>query len=98
VARQRVRAGNGPPTDLLAARWAPWWEFRRGRRLPAGCFRPPPSVDAAVLVVARRPVPSLPAAQSRKYASFVERGFRSRADARDLGVEQWVELFRAAAR
>jgi 23S rRNA (adenine-N6)-dimethyltransferase len=96
VARERVRVGNGPPTDLLGARWAPRWEFGRGRRLPAGCFRPPPPVDAAVLVVTRRAVPLLPVAQSRKYASFVERSFKSRADARELGVDQWVGLFRAA--
>jgi 23S rRNA (adenine-N6)-dimethyltransferase len=42
VARERVRAASGPPTDLLGARWGPWWEFHRGRRLPAACFRPPP--------------------------------------------------------
>jgi 23S rRNA (adenine-N6)-dimethyltransferase len=98
VARQRVRAGSGPPTDLLAARWGPWWEFRRGRRLPADFFRPPPAVDGAVLVVRRRPVPLLPVAQNRRYASFVERSFRSRPDARELGVDQWVELFRTVAR
>ena len=98
VARQRVRAGSGPPTDLLAARWGPWWEFRRGRRLPASCFRPPPSVDGAVLVVTRRRVPLLPVAQSRKYTSFVARAFRSRADAPQLGVDRWVELFRAFER
>jgi 23S rRNA (adenine-N6)-dimethyltransferase len=98
VARERVRVGTGPPTDLLGARWGPWWEFRRGRRLPAGCFRPRPSVDAAVLVVTRRPVPLLPVAQSRTYASFVERSFRTRTDARELGVDRWVGLFQAAAR
>jgi 23S rRNA (adenine-N6)-dimethyltransferase len=98
VARERVRVGNGPPTDLLGARWAPWWEFRRGRRLPARSFRPPPSVDAAVLVVSRRPVPLIPATQCRKYVSFVERAFRSRADARELSVDQWIGLFRADAR
>jgi 23S rRNA (adenine-N6)-dimethyltransferase len=98
VARERARVAHGPPTDLLGARWAPWWDFRRGRRLPARCFRPPPSVDAAVLVVTRRSVPMLPIAQSRNYASFVERAFRSRTDARELGVDQWVRLFRAAGR
>jgi 23S rRNA (adenine-N6)-dimethyltransferase len=98
VARQRVRAASGPPTDLLAARWGPWWEFRRGRRLPAGCFRPPPSVDAAVLIVTRRSVPLLPVAQTQRYASFVARAFRSRTDARQLGVDQWVGLFQACAR
>jgi 23S rRNA (adenine-N6)-dimethyltransferase len=98
VARARVRAGNGPPTDLLGARWGPWWTFRRGRRLPAACFRPRPSVDAAVLVATRRPTPLLPVAVSKRYASFVARAFRSRADARNLGPDQWVELFRVSDR
>jgi 23S rRNA (adenine-N6)-dimethyltransferase len=98
VARERQRVGDAPPTDLLGARWGPWWEFRRGRRLPAGCFRPRPSVDAAVLVVTRRAPPLLPVALSRKYAGLVAREFRSRADARDLGVREWIELFRELAR
>lgn len=98
VARERVRAAGGPPTDLLAARWGPWWEFRRGRRLPAACFRPQPSVDAAVLVVTRRPKPLLPTSASGRYSSFADREFRSRADARDHSVDQWVELFRASDR
>lgn len=95
VARARARAGDGPPTDLLGARWGPWWEFRRGRRLPAKCFRPPPSVDAAVLVVTRRAAPLLPMAANPGYVRFVDRTFRSRPDARTLSVDQWVELFRA---
>jgi 23S rRNA (adenine-N6)-dimethyltransferase len=94
VARERAQSADGPPTDLLAARWGPWWEFRRGRRLPAGCFRPRPSVDAALLVMTRRAPPLLPVAASRPYAAFVTRGFRSKADARDLGVHEWVRLFR----
>jgi 23S rRNA (adenine-N6)-dimethyltransferase len=98
VARERQRVGDAPPTDLLGARWGPWWEFRRGRRLPAGCFRPRASVDAAVLVVTRRAPPLLPVALSRKYAALVAREFRSHAGARDLGVREWVELFRELAR
>ena len=94
VARERVRAASGPPIDLLGARWGPWWEFRRGRRLPAACFRPRPSVDAAVLVVTRRAEPMLPTSASDRYSSYVARAFGSRADARNLGVDQWVELFR----
>ena len=27
VARVRARVNDGPPTDLLGARWGPWWEF-----------------------------------------------------------------------
>jgi 23S rRNA (adenine-N6)-dimethyltransferase len=98
VARERVRAAGGPPTDLLGARWGPWWEFRRRRRLPAACFRPRPSVDAAVLVVTRRTRPLLPTSASGRYSSFVAQAFRSRADARDLGVDQWIELFRVSDR
>ncbi len=98
VARERVRVGDHPPTDLLGARWGPWWEFRRGRRLPAHSFRPRPSVDAAVLVVVRRNPPLLPAASSWRYASFVAKAFRSRSDVRNLGVREWVERFGDAVR
>lgn len=98
VARERVRVGDRPPTDLVGAQWGPWWEFRRGRRLPAGSFRPRPSVDAAVLVVVRRDPPLLPIAANRRYANFVARGFRSRPDARHLGVHEWVARFRNGPR
>jgi 23S rRNA (adenine-N6)-dimethyltransferase len=98
VARARERVGDAPPTDLLGARWGPWWEFHRGRRLPAGCFRPRPSVDAAVLVVTRRAPVLLPVAASRRYAAFVAREFRSSSRARDRSVREWVELFRELAR
>jgi hypothetical protein len=37
----------------------------------------------------------LPTSTSTRYASFVARAFKSRADARVLGVDQCVELFRA---
>ena len=98
VARERVRVGDRPPTDLLGARWGPWWEFRRGRRLPSGSFRPRPSVDAAVLIVVRRDPPLLPLASSRRYANFVSRAFRSRPDARELSVDEWVERFLAGGK
>ena len=97
VARERVRVGDGPPTDLVGVRWGPWWEFRRGRRLPAGSFRPRPSVDAALLVVERRDPSLLPVESSRRYANFVARAFRSRPHARDLGVHEWVARFRDVA-
>ena len=98
VARERVRVDHGPTTDLVGARWGPWWEFLRGRRLPAGSFRPRPSVDAAVLVVARRDPPLLPVEWSRRYANFVTRAFRSRPDAPDLGIRHWVARFCGAER
>ena len=75
VARARARAGAGPPTDLLGATWGPFWQLHRGRRLPAALFRPPPSVDAAVLVATRRPAPLLAIADHREYASLVRHAF-----------------------
>jgi 23S rRNA (adenine-N6)-dimethyltransferase len=35
VARKR---GASPPATLLSTGWAPWWEFRQGRRIPAAEF------------------------------------------------------------
>ena len=68
VARKRTAA---PPSTLLSTVWAPWWELRLGRRIPAAAFRPVPSVDAAVLVVTRRDRPLLPPAMAGLYARFV---------------------------
>ncbi len=55
VARSRAQGD-----DLLGAIWAPWWEFGRGRRIPAAFLRPAPHVDAAVLTITRRDPPRLP--------------------------------------
>ena len=52
-------------------------------------------MDAAVLVVTRRDSPLLPIAVNPRYEAFVARAFRSRPDAKTVGVAQWVELFRA---
>lgn len=68
VARKRAAI---PPATLLSTLWAPWWEFRLGRRIPAHEFRPVPQVDAGVLVVVRRDRPLLPPALARSYAGFV---------------------------
>ena len=61
-----------PPTTLLSTAWAPWWTFEFERRIPAGAFRPVPSVDAAVLRVSRRTPPLLPPHMATAYASFVQ--------------------------
>jgi 23S rRNA (adenine-N6)-dimethyltransferase len=73
VARKRSAA---PPTTLLSTTWAPWWCFEIGRRIPAGAFRPVPSVDAAVLRVSRRVPPLLPLRMATAYASFVQREWK----------------------
>lgn len=86
VARQRATVTN----DLQGATWAPWWTFRRGRRIPAALFRPAPNVDAAVLVVERRAEPLVPARHFGDYAAFVRREFVKRDDAASTPFETWV--------
>jgi 23S rRNA (adenine-N6)-dimethyltransferase len=97
------------PSTMLGATWGAWWTFRIDRRLPAACFEPAPSVDAAVLVVTRRAPPLVPPAEWREYRDFVRRGFRQglravvpprrlrrlarRATPRDLDVHQWAALY-----
>ena len=99
------------PSTLLGVTWGAWWTFRIERRLAASCFEPTPSVDAALLVVARRDVPLVPAADERAYRAFVRRGFREglravapsrqvrrvarRAAPRDLDAHEWAALFHA---
>jgi 23S rRNA (adenine-N6)-dimethyltransferase len=68
VARKRAVV---PPSSLRSTVWAPWWEVRLGRRIPAQAFRPVPEVDAGVLVVTRRAHPLLPGAMAGAYARFV---------------------------
>jgi 23S rRNA (adenine-N6)-dimethyltransferase len=45
------------------------------RRLAPRCFEPPPAVDAAVLVVERRPRPRVALADAADFARFVRAGF-----------------------
>ena len=87
VARKRAR-----PDTLLGLGWAPWWEIRLVRQLPAAAFRPRPSVDAGIVVVSRRADPLLPAAQARAYRAFLRRGFGRRR--RPESLDEWLELYR----
>lgn len=64
------------PSTLNGVLWGAWWTFRLERRLPAGAFDPPPSVDAGVLAVERRRNPLVAEADRRAYRAFVARGFR----------------------
>jgi 23S rRNA (adenine-N6)-dimethyltransferase len=109
LARKRTRE---KPSTLLGLSWAPWWELSLVRRIRARDFRPAPSVDAGVLVVARRVPPLLPPSDSRSFRSLLRTSFAlgvrhvvsplelkrlglpRRVTARDLGVEEWVAVFR----
>jgi len=66
-----VKRASQPPTSLLGAAWAPWWEFRLGQRIPAAAFRPMPRADAGVLVVTRRRPALLPPALACDYGRFL---------------------------
>ena len=68
VARKRAAA---PPSTLLSTVWAPWWEVRLGRRIPAAEFQPVPQVDSGVLVVTRRDHPLLPPAMASSWVGFL---------------------------
>jgi 23S rRNA (adenine-N6)-dimethyltransferase len=91
VARLRARVGDTLPWDLLGVSWAPWWVFRRGRRLPASLFRPAPSVDAAVLTVSRRADPTLAPAVAPAFRAFVRSHFGERSAPPTVGG--WVDSF-----
>jgi 23S rRNA (adenine-N6)-dimethyltransferase len=98
------------PSTALGVTWGAWWTFRIDRRLAARCFEPTPSVDAALLVVARRDPPLVPLWDRPAYTKFVRRGFSSglrgvaparqvrrfarRAQPRDLDAHEWAALFR----
>jgi 23S rRNA (adenine-N6)-dimethyltransferase len=90
VARARAIAGARAPLDLVGASWAPWWTFRRARRLPAALFRPAPSVDAAILSITRRATPLLPVTDATRYLAFVRARFGPTSP---TSAEGWVRRF-----
>jgi 23S rRNA (adenine-N6)-dimethyltransferase len=97
VARKRAAVGG---TTLLTVQWWPWFSPRLDRRVPAGAFRPRPSVDAGLLVIDRRAEPLLPPSERRGYQNFTAAVFNGRGRglheilvrqgiARD-GVRRWA--------
>jgi len=74
----RKRASQRPAT-MLSLSWLPGWEIGVERHLPAACFDPPPSVDAAVLMVRRRHRPLLDPALGDGYRALLRAAF-ARAD------------------
>ncbi|MEU4362460.1 23S ribosomal RNA methyltransferase Erm [Promicromonospora sp. NPDC023987] len=75
VARKRAAVGGA---TLLTAQWWPWFSPRLDRRIPAGAFRPRPSVDAGLLVIDRRADPLLPPREQRAYQRFAAAVFNGR--------------------
>ena len=66
------------PSTLLGCTWGAWYELRVVRRVPRGCFAPPPSVDAAVLRATRRPQPLVPLSEAGAYEALLQRAFAAR--------------------
>jgi 23S rRNA (adenine-N6)-dimethyltransferase len=83
------------PSTLNGVVWGALYETSVARRLPRTAFEPPPAVDAGVLVLRRREEPLIPPELIGDYRRFAARGFRRRANARELDAHQWAELFRA---
>jgi 23S rRNA (adenine-N6)-dimethyltransferase len=73
----RKRAGVGGATQLTAQCW-PWFDFTLDRRIPAGAFKPRPSVDAGLMLVTRRAEPLVPTEKQRAYQAWVGRVFGGR--------------------
>jgi 23S rRNA (adenine-N6)-dimethyltransferase len=86
------------PATMLSLSWLPWWEISLDRHLPAACFEPPPSVDAALLVVRRRQAPLLDVASRDNYRTLLRSAFnhadRPVRHAVPLGSLEWKRLAR----
>jgi 23S rRNA (adenine-N6)-dimethyltransferase len=99
-----VKRGLPWPSTVNGVVWGATYETSVARRLPRESFEPPPSVDAAVLVVRRRPEPLVPPQLLDRYGAFVARGFRhglravapARGLPRDLDAHAWAALFHRA--
>jgi 23S rRNA (adenine-N6)-dimethyltransferase len=63
------------PCTMLSLGWLPWWRLSIERLLPAGCFAPRPSVDAALLAARRREPALLPAESAAAYRALLRRAF-----------------------
>ncbi len=70
----RKRAAVWPST-LLGVCWSAWYELAVVRRLPARCFEPAPSVDAALLRITRRPVPLVEPRSADEFRALVRAAF-----------------------
>lgn len=68
VARKRAQQ---PPTTLLSAAWAPWWDCSADLRIDRHAFRPVPQVDAALLTFRRRDPPILPPRLAPTFAALL---------------------------
>jgi 23S rRNA (adenine-N6)-dimethyltransferase len=76
------------PSTELSTYWRAWFELSLVRRLPRCVFAPPPSVDAAVVRIARRREPLVNPRDRGAYAVFLAHGYREGPRA----VVPWARL------
>jgi 23S rRNA (adenine-N6)-dimethyltransferase len=81
------------PSTVNGVVWGAWYSTRLARRLPRHAFDPAPSVDAAVLVLERRPEPLVPVHHATRYRRFVARAFRNGHRARELDPHEWAARY-----
>lgn len=72
---EAARKRAGERSTVLSVCWGARYTLALGPRLPASCFRPPPRVDAGVLVVRRRSVPLVPDDRLADFEALVRAGF-----------------------
>ncbi len=70
------------PATLRSSHWRAWYDVSLVRRLHRTAFSPPPSVDAAVLRLTRRPRPRVPPELGAAYWEFLASAFAARAPIR----------------
>jgi 23S rRNA (adenine-N6)-dimethyltransferase len=66
-----VKRAAVPPSTLVSAGWAPWWQVALGQRIPAQAFHPVPRVDAGLLTITPRDPPILPRSLGPAFREFV---------------------------
>jgi 23S rRNA (adenine-N6)-dimethyltransferase len=73
-AARRYAADRPGSPELI--RWGARYDLRTGRRLGPGCFRPPPRVQARLLVARRRRPPLVAVSGEARFAGLLRTAFR----------------------
>ena len=68
----------------------PWWHVEVIRRLARTDFDPPPSVDSAVLWMARRGTPLVSPAEERRYQRLVHEAFGATGTDVAAGLQKFL--------
>ncbi|MEK6274057.1 MAG: 23S ribosomal RNA methyltransferase Erm [Actinomycetota bacterium] len=76
------------PATLRSTYWRAWYDVSVAGRLSRTAFSPVPSVDAAVLRIARRPKPLVPTESHEEYWRFLSDAFRAQIPIRRSMREQ----------